>query len=131
MSQSYELTGTLLLINETQSFASGFRKRVFVVKTEDSKFPQDIPLEAVKDLCDILDLYDEGDPITVSFNIRGNEYNGKHYVNLQAWRFDRGQKGQRQSGATSGHQPAAAKPKTQAAAPAGDWDEDGDDEIPF
>ena len=130
MSTAYELTGVLHAIHDTQTFASGFQKREFVVETTEEKYPQQIKLEAVKDACDILDLYDEGDPITVSFNIRGNEYNGKHYVNLQAWKFDRGQS-HRQSGATSGHQPAAAKPKTQAAAPAGDWDENEDDEIPF
>lgn len=27
----------------------------------------------------------EGDPVRVSFNLRGREHNGKHYVNLQAW----------------------------------------------
>ena len=26
-----------------------------------------------------------GDRIEVKFNIRGNEYNGKYYVNLQSW----------------------------------------------
>lgn len=83
-----ELQGTLLIIHETQTFPSGFTKREFVVKTDD-KYPQEIKLEAVKDDCVRLDAYQTGDPITVSFNVRGNEHNGKHYVNLQAWKFDR------------------------------------------
>lgn len=88
MSTAFELTGTVKQIDEEKSFASGFRKREFVITT-DEKYPQDIKLEAVKDGCDCLDAYEDGDPITVSFNLRGNEYNGKHYVNLQAWKFDR------------------------------------------
>lgn len=120
MSTPYELTGVIHSINETQTFASGFQKREFVITTEE-KCPQEIKLEAVKDACGILDLYDDGDPITVSFNIRGNEYNGKHYVNLQAWKFDRSQN-KRQSGATSSYQkPAAAPPKAQTPPQADSW----------
>jgi hypothetical protein len=26
--------------------------------------------------------------VMVSFNLRGNEYNGKYYVNLQAWKIE-------------------------------------------
>ena len=32
-----------------------------------------------------------GQEVTVHFNLRGNEYNGKYYVNLQAWRLDKGE----------------------------------------
>lgn len=131
MSTAYELAGVVHAIHDTQTFASGFQKREFIIETNEEKYPQQIKLEAVKDACDILDLYEEGDPITVSFNIRGNEFNGKHYVNLQAWKFDRGQTRQG-GGATSSHQkPAANKPKTQAPPPADDWDNDADDDIPF
>lgn len=125
---SYEITGIVHAIHETQQFASGFQKREFVIETSEEKFPQQIKLEAVKDACQRLDLYQEGDPITVSFNLRGNEYNGKHYVNLQAWKFDRGQ-----SGATSKRSESAPpKARAQAApAPADSWDDQEEDDIPF
>lgn len=81
---NYETDGTIHKIFDTQSFESGFTKREFVVTT-DEKYPQQIKLELIKDRCDLLDAYKVGDRVAVSFNLRGNEYNDKYYVNLQAW----------------------------------------------
>ena len=83
---SYELTGTIKVISDIQTFASGFTKREFVVTTDD-KYPQDIKLEALKDNVDLLSPMDVGDAVNVSFDVRGNEYNGKYYVNLVAWKI--------------------------------------------
>ena len=83
---AYELEGKIKLIEDTRSFPSGFTKREFVVTTEE-RFPQDIKLECVKDRCDLLNEYQTGDEVKVSFNLRGNEYNGRYYVNLNAWRI--------------------------------------------
>lgn len=81
------MTGVLKLKEETQTFASGFKKREFVITTDDPKYPQDIKFEVLKDECDKLDSHKVGDTLEVHYNIRGNEYNGKYYVNLQAWRL--------------------------------------------
>ena len=51
----YELSGKLKWIGETQTFASGFIKREFVVTTAHDKYPQDIKFEIVKDKCPLLD----------------------------------------------------------------------------
>ena len=83
----YELKGKIKLINDTQTFGSGFTKREFVVTTLDDKYPQDIKFEVVKDKCSILDSYSQGQEVVVNFDIRGNEYNGKHYVNLNCWKI--------------------------------------------
>ena len=81
---NYETDGTIHKIFDTQSFESGFTKREFVVTT-DEKYPQQLKLELIKDRCDLLDAYKVGDRVVVNFNLRGNEYNDKYYVNLQAW----------------------------------------------
>ena len=85
---AYELTGTIKLISETQTFDSGFTKREFVVTKPDDKYPQDIKFEVVKDRCSSLDAFAEGQEVKVTFDIRGNEYNGRYYVNLAAWRIE-------------------------------------------
>ena len=87
MSNSYQLSGTVKVIEDTQTFASGFQKREFVVTVPDGQYPQDVKLEFMKDSCVKLDSVKPGDPVEVEFNIRGNEYNGKYYVNLQAWKM--------------------------------------------
>lgn len=83
---SNTITGKLKLIQDTQTFASGFQKREFVVTTNET-YAQDIKLEFTKDKCAILDSYKIGQDVTVEYNIRGNEFNGKYYVNLVAWRM--------------------------------------------
>lgn len=83
----YELTGTVRLLHDTQTFASGFAKREFVVET-DGKYPQLIKLECVKDNVAKLDKLRVNDVVNVSFDIRGSEYKDRHYVNLVAWKVE-------------------------------------------
>ncbi|MGI6088205.1 MAG: DUF3127 domain-containing protein [Kiritimatiellia bacterium] len=85
---SYELTGRIKLINNVQTFGSGFTKREFVVAVEDGKFPQEIALECIKDKTQLLDNFEPGQMVTVTFDIRGREYNGRYFNNLQAWRIE-------------------------------------------
>lgn len=83
---SYELTGTVKLKGETQTFPSGFCKQELVVTTGD-KYPQDIKIEFAKDQVALLANVGVMDEVSVLFNVRGNEYNGNHYVNLSGYRI--------------------------------------------
>jgi single-stranded DNA-binding protein len=147
MSKTFEIEGTLKVISETQSFASGFTKREFVVEVEDGKYPQMIKFEVVKDKTALLDQLSEGDPVSVAFDIRGNEYNGRYYVNLNAWKVERGSGGGSGSGGGGSSRPAS-NPSSQSApssAPAiandgppshmseapGGYGDESDDDIPF
>jgi hypothetical protein len=82
-----DIKGKIKLIMDTQTFDSGFTKREFVVTT-DEQYPQDVKFETIKDKTAILDNYKLGDGVIVHFNIRGSEYQGKYFVNLQAWRME-------------------------------------------
>ena len=83
------MEGTVKLLEETQTFSSGFAKREFVLTSEE-KYPQDVKFECTKDKIELLEKVKAGDKVKVSFNIRGNEYKGRYYVNLQAWRIESG-----------------------------------------
>jgi hypothetical protein len=83
----YEMVGKVKLLFDTMSFPSGFTKREFVV-TSDDRYPQDIKFECVKERITMLDNISAGDNVTVSFDLRGNEYNEKYYVNLVAWKIE-------------------------------------------
>lgn len=86
-----QITGKIKLINEpTTHGANNFRKREFVITT-DEQYPQDVKFELQQDKCDFINGYNVGQKITVDFNIKGNEWQGKYYVNLQAWRLSGGQ----------------------------------------
>lgn len=128
----YELTGRIIAINETQTFASGFQKREFIVEEIEGKYPQVIKFEVVKEGCERLDAYRIGQEVTVSFNLRGNEYNGKHYVALLAWRITDTQAARSSSKASPATRQPNARPTSQNGArpPETDDDDDGDD-LPF
>jgi single-strand DNA-binding protein len=133
----YETRGSIKWIGDLQSFPSGFSKREFVVTTQD-KYPQDLKFEMVKEKCAVLDGFALGDEVAVSFDIRGNAYNGKYFVNLSCWKL------QRDGGGSGGGEASAGRPRPAAAAapsrtgggepPASELrhnDDDFDDDIPF
>jgi hypothetical protein len=124
MTMAYDLTGKVKLIQEPQTFASGFTKREVVVTVEDGKYPQDINLEFLQDKVSLLDTVAEGQEIKVFFDIRGREYNGRYFNNLVGWKIEGGE-------GSAVPAPAAAaddRPPipTDADAPA-----EFDDDIPF
>ena len=112
-----KLNGKIKLISDLQSWDSGFTKREFVVTTNE-QYPQDVKLEFIKDKTSLLDGLEEGDEVEVSFNVRGNEYNGKYYVNLQAWKLNKS------AGEASASEEPPSEPDFE---PAGD----DDDDLPF
>jgi len=84
---SLQLTGKIKLIGEVQTFDSGFRKVEFVLTTNDENYPQDVKFDISQDKVDDFIKYNKvGASVDVSFNVRGNEYKDKYYVNLSAWK---------------------------------------------
>ena len=129
----YEANGKIKLISETQNFPSGFSKRECVVTTGDTKYPQDLKFEMVKDKCAILDNYKEGSDVKVSFDVRGNEYNGKYYVNLSCWKLEGGSGGGGGGGGGRSNEysqesPSSAEPSSSDLRKEEDFD---DEQIPF
>ena len=89
---SLQLNGTIKLIGEKQTFDSGFQKVEFVLTTNDEKYPQDVKFEIVQDKVDDFLKYNKvGSVVDVDFNVRGNEYQGKYYVSLTAWKVFKSQ----------------------------------------
>ena len=125
----YEAAGKMKWIGDTQNFPSGFSKREFVVTTAHDKYPQDLKFEVVKDKCPILDGYSLGADVQVSFDIRGNEYNGKYFVNLACWKLQTDGGGAKSSEPARGKAPASASSEPNVADLRND--DDFDDESPF
>ncbi len=109
---SYELTGKVKLVQEPQTFASGFTKREVVITVEDGQYAQDINLEFLQDKVSLLDNVSEGQELTATFDIRGREYNGRYFNNLVGWKLEGGE------AAPAAAAPVAAPVAAPAAAPA-------------
>ena len=84
-----EVIGKVILIGNTEEVGqNGFTKRMLVVET-DEQYKQKIAIDFVKDKTSVLDSYKIGDNVNVSINLRGSEYNGRYFVNLQGWRIQK------------------------------------------
>lgn len=84
---SFEVTGNLYKVFESQSKSETFQTREFVIKL-DGNYPQFIKFQLTQDRCDLIDKFKEGNDIKVSFDLRGREWNEKFFTNLNAWRIE-------------------------------------------
>lgn len=103
---SNQLTGKLIVKNETQQISDKFSKREFVIETQDT-YPQSILFQLTQDKCALLDNAKVGDTLTVSFNLRGRGWTNpqgetKYFNTIEAWRIE-----------LSGTQPQAPKQQAQ------------------
>lgn len=135
MANSFELIGTLKVLEDTQTFASGFAKREFVIEIPDGQYPQMVKFEAVRDKIDQLNTISIGSTLKVTFDIRGNEYKGRYYVNLNAWKIhveSGGDGGGGNGGGSGAPQGAANDPPPGAFDSSFDSEPSpSDDDIPF
>ena len=81
---SFKTTGIVKLIQNEQVISDKFRKKDFVITTED-KYPQDILFTLTQNNTDLVDTIKVGEKVEVSFNLRGREWNGKYFNTLEAW----------------------------------------------
>src|SRR5690606_21729737 len=89
-----EISGRIKKIFETQTFASGFKKRELVVTTQE-QYPQDILIEFTQDKTDLLNTVAAGDEVKISINIRGREWINpegvaKYFNSINGWRLEKG-----------------------------------------
>src|SRR4051812_17998868 len=88
-----QLTGNLRVKKETQKVSDRFTKREFVLEDNSSQYPQFISFQLTQDKCNLLDNIQQGDTVTVHFNIRGREWKSpqgeiKYFNTLEAWKLD-------------------------------------------
>jgi hypothetical protein len=113
----YELTGTLKLKKDEQKVSDTFKKREFVVTDNSSNYPQHILFQLKQDKCRILDNYNPGDEVKVSFFISGREWSKdgsvKYFTSLDAWRIDGVEKGSSSNQDSGSYATEAALPATE------------------
>ncbi len=130
----YKAEGKIEKIFDSETKGASFQVRQFVIEVADGQYPQMVAFQLVQDKCTLIDDYAEGDNVEVDFDLRGREWNGKYFTNLQAWRISRAGEGGGSSDGGGQSQPASSSAgsttssssstTTTAAA-------DFDDDIPF
>ena len=88
-----EIKATIKKISETVQISERFRKREFVVEyASNPDYPQPLQFEMVQDRCELLDSFQEGQQVEISFDLRGREWTNpegqvKYFNSLQAWKL--------------------------------------------
>ena len=126
----YKAEGKVEKIFDSETKGASFQVRQFVIEVSEGQYPQMVAFQLVQDKCALIDDYSEGDIVEVEFDLRGREWNGKYFTNLQAWRIGRAGEGGGQVGSSDAQQAPSAAPKAAAPAPAA-VSNDFDDDIPF
>lgn len=105
-----DLTGKLHKVFEIEQKTESFKARDFVVETP-GEYPQFVKFQLTQDKCTAIEKHNEGDEITVHFDLRGKEWQGKYFTNLNAWKIDG-------SSSSGGSAPTQQDNFNQSAAPA-------------
>ena len=138
---SFQLTGKLKKIHPIVKVSEKFSKREFVITDESSQYPQDILFQSVQDKCSLLDTFNVGDTVQVSFNLRGREWTSpqnevKYFNTLEAWRIEGGQASTSTSTTQATTTTSSTASTASTAAPVAQTQNSmvsstGDDDLPF
>ena len=122
---SFKLNGTIKKIGDTVQVTDKFKKREVVITDTSSMYPQHVTMQFTQDKCDILNAYNEGQEVEISFNLDGKEYTDKntgeikYFNSLNAWKIE-------VAGGTSSAPTWSPEKSVDATAPA-----EADDDLPF
>ncbi|MCO6462292.1 MAG: DUF3127 domain-containing protein [Saprospiraceae bacterium] len=83
---SFEISGKLVKKYDTESKTATFQTREFVIVTEET-YPQYIKFQLSQERVNLIEPFEENDVIRVSFDLRGREWQGKYFTNLNAFRI--------------------------------------------
>ena len=87
-----QVKGKLYKIDSEQVISDKFKKREFVVETMD-EYPQLLSIQLTQDRTGLIDIFNVGDEVTVSINLRGRKWTNKEGVDkffntIEAWRIE-------------------------------------------
>ena len=86
---TFEIEGKLLRKFDAENKSASFQAREFVIEIPDGNYPQFIKFQLTQDRCAAIDAHSEGEQVKVHFDLRGREWQGKYFTNLNAWRIEK------------------------------------------
>lgn len=89
------LIGKIKFIGEEVAITENFRKRDVVITDESNpQYPQHISMQCTQDKCMLLNNFNVGDIVNVSFNLRGKPYKDKntgeekYFNSVEIWKIE-------------------------------------------
>ena len=91
---TYQVKGQLAVIFDLKKINERFHKRDFVLEvTENPDYPQYVTFQLTGNRCGLIDSFNIGDELKISFNLKGNKWGGpdgntKYFNSLDAWKIE-------------------------------------------
>lgn len=129
------VTGIIKRIGATQQVSNTFSKRELVITTQE-QYPQHLSIDFTQNNCALLDVFQEGQSVTVDINLRGREWTSpqgevKYFNTLQGWRISPTQAAAPATPDPLASQPSATSSAPSAAASVPSAEQDDQDDLPF
>jgi len=91
---SFTIKGKILSIGEVKNFDNGAKAIDYQVETNEQynnlySFEMYKGAEHVEHIDNFIKYNKVGDQVSVEFNVRTNDYNGRFYTSLSPWRVDK------------------------------------------
>lgn len=87
------IKGQIKVVKETIQVTDSFKKREFVITTNEDKYPQDILFQLSQDKVSLLDTIQVNEMVEIEFNLRGRgfEKDGvtRYFNQLEAWKVSK------------------------------------------
>jgi single-strand DNA-binding protein len=89
----YEAVGTLYKVFPEQQVTERFRKREFIVSIQDGMYVQHVKFTLKQDRCNLIEGYQLGAEVKITFSISGREVQGKdgeplYFTSLDVWKIE-------------------------------------------
>jgi len=94
---AFTSTGTIVVVMDKKQISATFQKREFVIEipSDNPDFkPSTVVFEVANDKCDVLDSFQVGQEVEVSWNLKGRSWDKKdgspmrYFNTLQCWRIN-------------------------------------------
>ncbi len=84
--------GQIKVIKDTQVVSESFKKREFVLTTQDGNYTQDILFQLTQDKVSLLDTIQVNERVEIEFNLNGKEWispdgTSKYFNVLSVWKI--------------------------------------------
>ena len=119
-----KLTKVLDMVTGT-STRGEWKKREFVIETHEEQYPKTIAFTLFNDKTSLIEGFQVGSDIEVSFQVESREYQGRYFHNVNAWRTQPG------LGATQAPQQPQPQPAFTPQAPTTVKENENSDDLPF
>ncbi len=124
---SFEVEGKMIKKYETESKSEKFQAREFVIEIASGNYPEFVKFQLTQDRCALIDNFSEGEQMKVHFDLRGREWQGKYFTNLNAWRVEKVAQGDAPAPVASGGDASFPSASDEPA----DSANNADDDLPF